>query len=196
MLARTAGALPVDGRQATLRAHCEISLRTLETDRIDLYQLHHVDPRVPLADSVGALEQLRREGKIAAIGLSNVTVTQLDDALAIAPVAAVQNRLAYGDPADLPTALACAQRGVAYLAYSPLRGPSATPPLAALAVARRRGVSVYRVLLAWLRRQSPNIVPLVGASRPASIQDSAGPLAVDECDLEELRTAQEPSAPR
>jgi pyridoxine 4-dehydrogenase len=193
---REGDGFPVDGRPATLRAHCEVSLRTLETDQIDLYQLHHVDPRVPLADSVGAFEQLRREGKIAAIGLSNVTVAQLDDALAIAPVAAVQNRLAYGDPADLPTALACAQRGVAYLAYSPFGGPSGTPPQAALAVARRRDVSVHRVLLAWLRRQSPNIVPLVGASRPASIQDSAAPLAVDDRDLEELRTAQEPSAPR
>ena len=67
-------------------------------DRIDLYQLHHVDPKVPLPDSVGALEQLRREGKIAAIGLSNVTVDQLDQALAVAPVAAVQNRLSYGRP--------------------------------------------------------------------------------------------------
>jgi pyridoxine 4-dehydrogenase len=193
---RDGNSFPVDGRPATLRAHCEISLRTLETDRLDLYQLHHVDPEVPLEDSVGALAQLQREGKIAAIGLSNVTVAQLDDALVIAPVAAVQNRLAFADPGDLPTALACARRGVAYLAYSPFGGPSGTPPQAALAVARRRGVSVHRVLLAWLRRQSPNIVPLVGASRPASIQDSAAPLAVDDRDLEELRTAREPSAPR
>ena len=69
---------PVDGRPGTLRTHCEISLRILEADRIDLYQLHHVDPRVPLTDSVGALAQLRQEGKIAAVGLSNVTVAQLD----------------------------------------------------------------------------------------------------------------------
>ena len=164
---------PVDGRPETLRAHCEISLRTLATDQIDLYQLHHVDPAVPLADSVGALEQLRSEGKITAIGLSNVTVAQLDEALAIAPIAAVQNRFSYGQPGDLPTALACAERGVAYLAYSPFGGPSGTPPEAALAAARRYGVSVHRVLLAWIRAQSPDIVPLVGASRAASIRDSA-----------------------
>jgi aryl-alcohol dehydrogenase-like predicted oxidoreductase len=169
---REGDGFPVDGRPAAIRAHCEISLRTLETDRIDLYQLHHVDPRVPLADSVGALEQLRGEGKIAAIGLS------------------------YADPGDLPTALACARRGVAYLAYSPFGGPSGTPPEAALSVAIRRGVSVQRVLLAWLRRQSPNILPLAGASRPASIRDSATLLALDDRDLEELRAAQEPSAPR
>lgn len=189
---REGDGFPVDGQPATLRAHCEISLRTLETDRIDLYQLHHVDPRVPLADSVGALEQLRREGKIAAIGLSNVTVAQLDDALAVAPVAAVQNRLAFGDPGDLPTALACAQRRVAYLACSPFGGPSGAPPEAALAVARRRGGSGHRVLLAWLRQQSPNIVPLAGASRPASIRDSATLLTLDDRDLAELRIAQEP----
>ena len=82
---RRGDSFPVDGRPGTLRAHCEISLRTLEADRIDLYQLHHVDPRVPLPDSVGALGQLRQEGKIAAIGLSNVTVAQLDEALAVAP---------------------------------------------------------------------------------------------------------------
>jgi aryl-alcohol dehydrogenase-like predicted oxidoreductase len=164
---------PVDGRPETLRRHCHISLRTLQTDRIDLYQLHHVDPVVPLADSVGALEQLRREGKIAAIGLSNVSVSQLDEALAVGPIAAVQNRLSWADPRDLPTALASAQRGVAYLAYSPFGGHSGMPPAPALALAERYGVSVHRVLVAWLRAQSANIVPLAGASRPASIRDSA-----------------------
>jgi aryl-alcohol dehydrogenase-like predicted oxidoreductase len=171
---REGDGFPVDGRPSALRAHCEISLHARNRPARPL-QLHHVDPRVPLADSVGALEELRREGKIAAIGLSNVTVAQLDDALAVAPVAAVQNRLAFGDPGDLPTALACAQRRVAYLACSPFGGPSGAPPEAALAVARRRGVSGHRVLLAWLRQQSPNIVPLARASRPASVRDSATP---------------------
>ena len=179
---------PVDGRPDALRAHCEISLRTLETDRIDLYQLHHVDPAVPLPDSVGALDQLRQEGKIAAIGLSNVTVAQLDQALAIAPIAAVQNRLSHDHPGDLPTALACAERDIAYLAYMPLGGPSGTPSEAALAVAKRRGVSVQRVLLAWLRELAPNIVPLVGASRPTMISDSAIPVVLTDHDLEDLGT--------
>ena len=180
---------PVDGRPATLRAHCDISLRTLGTDRIDLYFLHHVDPAVPLADSVGALEQLRREGKVAAVGLSNVTVAQLDEALTVAPVEAVQNRLSYADPADLPTALACARRGLAYLAYAPLSAPSGPPLQAALRVARRRQASGQRVMLAWLREQAPNIVPLVGASRPASIRDSADLLALTPDDLSDLGAA-------
>jgi len=180
---RNGDGFPVDGRPEILRAHCEISLRTLQVDRIDLYQLHHVDPRVPLLDSIGALEQLRQQGKVAAIGLSNVTIAQLDEALTAAPIAAVQNRLSYGDPSDLPTALACAERKVSYLAYTPLGGPSGTPSEAALTVAKRRGVSVQRVLLAWLRKQAPNIVPLVGASRPASIRDSATLLDLEESDI-------------
>lgn len=180
---------PIDGRPEVLRAHCEISLRTLGVDRIDLYQLHHVDPKVPLADSVDALEVLRQEGKIAAIGLSNVTVAQLDLALAITPVAAVQNQLSHGHPGDLPTALACGERGIPYLAYKAFAETTGTAPEAAPAVARRHGVSVHRVLLAWLRAQSPCIVPLVGASRPASIRDSAAWLELADQDLTDLRAA-------
>lgn len=177
---------PVDGRPATLRAHCEISLRTLGVDRIDLYFLHHVDPAVPLADSVGALAELRQQGKIAAVGLSNVTLAQLDEACAVTPVNAVQNQLSYASPADLPTARACAGRGLPYLAYSPLAAPSGPPLTAALTVARRHDASVQRVMLAWLRAQAPNIVPLVGASRPASIRDSANPLDLTAEDLADL----------
>ena len=183
---RRGDSFPVDGRPDTLRAHCEISLRTLGVDRIGLYQLHHVDAAVPLSESVGALEQLRQEGKIAAIGLSNVTVAQLDEARAVVPITTVQNRLSYANPGDLPTALACAQRGIGYLAHSPFGGSSGRPPEAALAVAKRRDVSVHRVLLAWLRAQSPNIVPLAGASRPASIRDSATLLDLAAEDLDDL----------
>lgn len=184
---------PVDGRPQTLRTHCEISLRTLRVDRIDLYQLHHADPRVPLPESAGALEELRREGKIGAIGLSNVTIDQLDEALGAAPITAVQNRLSYGQPDDLPTARACERRGIAYLAYKAFGGPSAAPPEAVLAIVRRRGVSPHRVLLAWLQDQSPNIIPLAGASRPESIRDSAAPLTLTSEDRVDLRTAHHPA---
>jgi aryl-alcohol dehydrogenase-like predicted oxidoreductase len=125
----------------------------------------------------------------AAIGLSNVTIAQLDEARAAAPIAAVQNRLSYADPADLPTALACARRGISYLAYAPLAGPSGPLLAAALAVASRRRASVQRVMLAWLRAQAPGIVPLVGASRPASILDSADLLDLAGHDLAGLNAA-------
>src|SRR2546423_432616 len=86
---RDGDGFPVDGRPSTLRRHCEISLRTLGIERIDLYQLHHVDPDVPLAESVGALAGPRDEGKVAEIGLSNVTIAQLQQARAVAPIASV-----------------------------------------------------------------------------------------------------------
>jgi pyridoxine 4-dehydrogenase len=181
---------PVDCSPQTLRAHCEISLRTLKVDRIDLYQLHHIDPNVPLSDSVGALEQLRVEGKIAAIGLSNVTVAQLDQALAFAPIAAVQNRLSFSDPGDVPTAIACADRNIAYLAYKVFGEPSQGVHEAAAMIAERRRFSVQRVLLAWIRMQSPNILPLVGASRPTSIRDSASLIELTEQDRADLAAAQ------
>lgn len=180
----------VDGRPATLRRHCEISLRTLGVDQIDLYFLHHVDPSVPLRDSAGTLEELRREGKIAAIGLSNVTVNQLDEACSAAHVQALQNRLSYADRADLPTALACASRGIAYLAYAPLAQPEEPQLTAARAVAARHEASVQRVMLAWLIEQAPGIMPLVGASRPASIRDSAAPLSLTSRDRRDLRTVE------
>jgi aryl-alcohol dehydrogenase-like predicted oxidoreductase len=186
---REGSRFPVDGRPETLRRHCETSLRTLQTDRVDLYQLHHVDPGVSLAESVGALEQLRRDGKIAAIGLSNVTIAQLEQALAIAPISTVQNQLSYGKPGDVSMAMACAQRGVGYLAYKVFDVPSGALREAASCVALRRGTSVQRILLAWLREQSPNIIPLVGASRPATIRDSAGLVRLSEEDRQDLWVA-------
>ena len=187
---------PVDCRPQTLRAHCEISLRTLEVERIDLYQLHHVDPNVSFSESISALELLRAEGKIAAIGLSNVTVAQVDQALAFAPIATVQNRLSFSHPDDMSTALACADRNIAYLAYKALGEPSEGVHEAVAMIADRRRVSVQRVLLAWSRHLSPNILPLVGATRPASIRDSASLIDLTEQDRADLAAAQRRSHSR
>jgi aryl-alcohol dehydrogenase-like predicted oxidoreductase len=167
---------PVDGRPSTLRRHCEISLRTLGVERIDLYQLHHVDPGVPLAESVGALAGLRDEGKVAAIGLSNVTIAQLQEARTVTSIATVQNRLSFAVRDDLPTVEYCTREGIGYLAYMPLGGPGAIAgnafaPLRSLAA--RTGTSAHRMAVAWVLAQSDTVVALVGASRPASIRDSA-----------------------
>ena len=167
---------PVDGRPATLRRHCEISLRTLGVERIDLYQLHHVDPDVPLAESVGALAGLHDEGKVGAIGLSNVTIAQLQEARTVASIATVQNRLSFAVRDDLPTLEYCTREGIRYLAYMPLGGPGAIAgdafaPLRSLAA--RTGTTAHRLALAWVLAQSDAVVALVGATRPASIRDSA-----------------------
>jgi aryl-alcohol dehydrogenase-like predicted oxidoreductase len=104
--------------------------------------------------------------------------------------------VSYRDLDDLPMTLACAERNIAYLACSPFGGPAGPISQAALAVARRRSVSAHRVLLAWLRQQSPNIVPLAGASRPASIRDSAARLDLTDQDLADLLTPQEQRTPQ
>jgi aryl-alcohol dehydrogenase-like predicted oxidoreductase len=167
---RSGDTFPVDASPAALRADCETSLRTLGVDRIGLYQLHHVDPAVPLTESVGALRELRDEGKIASIGLSNVSVAQIDEARAEAPIATVQNQLSMAVRGDLPTVAHCAEVGLRYLAYLPLGGSGShldTP------AAERLGVSAAQVWLAWVLAQGPHVTALVGASRPATIADSA-----------------------
>jgi aryl-alcohol dehydrogenase-like predicted oxidoreductase len=183
---RAGDTFPVDARPPSLRADCEVSLRTLGVDAIDLYQLHHVDSRVPLVDSVGALEELRIAGKIAMIGLSNVDIAQIEQACAVAPIVSVQNRLSFADRDDLATADHCRRHGIAYLAYMPLHGSGDVA--AVQVVADRHGVSPQQVRLAWLLAQGQHIMALVGSSRPITIADSAaaGGLRLDDDDLHRL----------
>lgn len=162
---------PVDGRASTLRAHCEASLRALGVPQIDLYFLHHVDPVVPIEESVEALDDLRREGLVRHIGVSNVSRDELDRASRVTEISAVQNRLSMNWPRDLPLAEECVRRGILFLAYSPLGGAGAEPPSAAVEIALERGVSHAQVQLAWLRAVSPGIVPILGATRPATVAD-------------------------
>jgi aryl-alcohol dehydrogenase-like predicted oxidoreductase len=187
---RVGDAYPVDARPSALRSDCETSLRSLGVDSINLYQLHHVDPTVSLAESVGALAELRDRGMVRHIGLSNVGIDQIRQACAVAPIASVQNRLAWDNRQDLATVAFCAAQGIAYLAYMPLGGSSkergASEDLDA--VAARHGVSPERVRLAWLRAQGPHVLPLVGASQLHTLQDSvaAATLELDEADLQRL----------
>lgn len=172
---REGDGFPIDGSAATLRANCEVSLRTLGVETLDLYQLHHVDPNTPLEDSVATLDALRREGKIREIGLSNVSISQLESARTITPIASVQNRLSFLRFEDLPTVRHCEQRGIRYLAYLPLDGPDAVPAAddPRRAIAATSGVSVQVLTLAWLQQLSKAIIPLVGASRTVTMIDSA-----------------------
>ena len=191
---RPAGGWEIDGSPQYLRAACEASLRALETDCIDLYQLHRPDPTVPWAESIGALRDLRDEGKVRHVGLSNVTVAQLEEAEAIVPIAAVQNELSldYTDPLAKGEVEACAQRGIAYLAWSPLGGIGASDaPARHQAVreaAERHGASPQQVALAWLLSLSEAVTPIPGASRPATILDSvaAAELRLDAPEIEKI----------
>lgn len=163
---------PIDGRPETLRAHCEASLRIMDLEQIDLYLLHHVDPDVPLDESVAALSDLQRRGLVRHIGLSNVTVDQLDGASEVATISAVQNRLSLRRPEGLGMARSCADRGIVFLAYSPLGGAGTAPSKATIDIAHRRGVSSAQIQLAWLRGASPGVIPIVGATRSATVRDS------------------------
>ncbi|MDP9026015.1 MAG: aldo/keto reductase [Actinomycetota bacterium] len=172
---RDGHSFPIDGSAATLRANCEVSLRTLGVETLDLYQLHHVDPNTPLDDSVATLEALRREGKIREIGLSNVSIAQLEAARAVTAIASVQNRFSFLRFEDLPMVRRCEQLGVRYLAYLPLDGPGAVPSAGdpRRAIAAEAGVSIQLLTLSWMQQLSTALIPLVGASRPATILDSA-----------------------
>ena len=184
---------PVDGRPETIRRHCELSLRSLGVERIGLYQLHHPDPDVPLSETLGAFAALLDEGKIAAVGLSNVTRSQLDEALAVVPVTSVQNRFSPIDARDGAMIQLCAKLGIAYLAYSPLGGPQPVAERerrlpAFRRVAERRGVSTAQVVLAWILAQAPVVIPIPGSTRPASVRDgaAAADLALSPQEMQDL----------
>ena len=188
----------LDGRPAHIRAACEASLRALATDRIDLYQFHRPDPDVPFAESVGAFRVLRDEGKVRWVGLSNVTVAQLEEALGIVEVVSVQNELSlrFTSPLAKGEVQACADRGIAFLAWSPLGGipraravPAAVDPVRA--AAERHGVSPQQVALAWLLSLGPTVIPIPGASRPETITDSlaAARLTLEPAELQAIGEA-------
>ncbi|HEV2070367.1 MAG TPA: aldo/keto reductase [Acidimicrobiales bacterium] len=184
------GSWIVDGRPEHLRAACEASLKALDVDVIDLYQLHRPDPAVAFADSVGALADLREEGKVRLVGLSNVDIGQIDEACAIVPVASVQNQLSPAFRSSGTEVAHCQERGIAFLAWAPLGGTGSAAALgsthrAFAEVAHRHGVSPQQVALAWSLAQGEVVIPIPGASRPATITDSAraAELALDEDEL-------------
>lgn len=157
-----------DGRPEHLRAACEASLRRLRLDRIDLYQLHAIDPAVPLEESVGELARLKREGKIRHVGLSNVDVGQLARARAIVDIVSVQNRYNVSDRSSDPVLAACERDGLAFIPWSPLaQGPRDVGMASRRrleAWADRRGLSLPQAAVAWLLARSPAMLPIPGTS--------------------------------
>ncbi len=187
-LTRPGGRWVANGRPKHLVAACARSAEALGVPCLDLYQLHAPDPRVPLASSVRALRELLDAGRVARIGLSNVTRAQLESALEIAPIAAVQVELSPWKLAAISDGLLelCASRGLALLAYRPLGGPTGRARLGRdrviAEVASAHGASAAEVVLSWLRALDPCVIPLPGASRPETAR-SAGrvvPLTSDE----------------
>jgi aryl-alcohol dehydrogenase-like predicted oxidoreductase len=187
-----------DGSPAHLRAACERSLRALGVERIDLYQLHAPDSRVPFAESVGALAELRRQGKIRWVGLSNVSVDEIREASSIVPITTVQNRLNpfFREALTEGVVRHCAERGIGFLAYSPTGGGRlnlklpAHPVIARLA--QRLGASPHAVVLAWVLSRSPTVIAIPSARTAEHALDSvsAANLTLSPDDLSAIDTAQ------
>ena len=192
-LTRPSGRWDVDCTPTWLRRSCEQSARDLGAP-IPLYYLHAVDPNVPFAESLGELVKLRDAGKIAAIGLSNVTARHLDEALELTPIAAVQNRCNVLERRDVDSGLVarCGELGIAYVAYSPGGGQRGHRRLATSVelarVAAKHSTSPHAIALAWLLALGPHVLPIPGASKVASIENSltAVGLALDTDDLAAL----------
>ncbi|MDQ1050723.1 aldo/keto reductase [Streptomyces sp. V4I2] len=178
------GSWTLDGSPRHLKDACEASLRRLGVEAIGLYQFHRPDPRVPYAESVGAIRDLLDEGKIRMAGISNADPAQIGLANEIlgGRLVAVQNQFSPAFRSSEPELRLCDELGIAFLPWSPLGGISRAGELgsahAAFAtIAEARGVSPQRVCLAWMLAKSPVVVPIPGASRPETIRDSAA--AVD-----------------
>ena len=164
-----------DGRPAHLRQACEGSLRRLRVETIELYQLHTIDRNVPLAESVGALADLRREGKIRNVGLSNVTVAQYGEAKRIVPIVSVQNAYNLSDRESDDVVDACARDGVALIPWFPLDAGALTEHRDALGrIARSHDATAAQVALAWLLRRSPTMLPIPGTSSIAHVEENLG----------------------
>jgi pyridoxine 4-dehydrogenase len=179
-----------DGRPEHLRAACEGSLKRLRLERIDLYQLHAPDPRVPFEDSVGALADLQEAGKIRHVGLSNVSVEQLRRARGIVPIVSVQNRYNWTDRASDDVITECEKEGIAFLPWYPLAsGQQASGSKALARIAQRHGATPAQVAIAWLLACSPVMVPIPGTSSVAHLEENvaAARLMLTDEELRDLR---------
>lgn len=196
-LIRPDGRWERDARPERLRRACERSLQALGVERIDLYQLHAPDHQVPFEDSVGALFDLVREGKVARVGLSNVSVAEIKAAEALGPVTSVQNRLSpfFREALDTGVVSYCAARGIGFIAYSPTGGGRLTRKLPSHPVLQRLsselGFSPHALVLAWALAQGGTVLVIPSARSETHVRDSAtaGSIALSEADLRAISDA-------
>jgi pyridoxine 4-dehydrogenase len=171
------GEWPRDGRPERLKECCEGSLRRLKLDRIDLYQLHAPDGSVPYADSVGALKELQEEGKIRHIGVSNVSVQQLEEACSLVEVVTVQNLYNLTDRHAEDVLDACEREGIGFIPWFPLAtGDLARPGGPLDEIAGRHGATSSEVALAWLLARSPVMLPIPGTSSVEHLEENTAAL--------------------
>jgi len=186
------GEWPRNGRPDHLRSACEGSLQRLRVDEIDLYQLHAPDPEVPYEDSVGALKELQDQGKIRHVGVSNVTVAQLEQARSIVDVVTVQNRFNLTDRASADVLEVCERDGLGFLPWFPLAaGNLARPGGAVDEIAASHDATPGQVAIAWLLQRSPVMLPIPGTSSVAHLEENvaAAELELSGDELERLEAS-------
>jgi aryl-alcohol dehydrogenase-like predicted oxidoreductase len=172
-----------DGRPEYLRQEAEKSLKNLRLDRIDLYQLHRIDPRVPVEESLGALKDLQAEGKVRHIGLSEVSPQEIERARKTVPIVSVQNRYNLLDREHEPTLEYCEKHGLGFIPWFPVAAGKLAKGSGALAeLAKRHGASVAQISIAWLLHRSPVMLPIPGTSSVKHLEENvaAGNLKIDE----------------
>jgi pyridoxine 4-dehydrogenase len=181
-----------DGHPAHLRQACSGSLRRLRLDRIDLFQLRRIDPKVALEDQIGTLLDLQHEGKIRHLGLSEVSIAQIEAVRRMTPIASVQNRYNWVDRKSEDVLAYCTRENLAFLPWFPLGAGDLTAPGGPLAHwAERLGVQPAQVALAWLLHKSPAMLPIPGTSRVRHLEENtaAALLELDDALMEELESA-------
>jgi pyridoxine 4-dehydrogenase len=180
---------PSDARPERLKECCEASLQRLMLDRIDLYQLHAPDPQVPYEDSVGALKELQDEGKIRHVGMSNVSIEELEQARGIVEVVTVQNRYNLTDRHSEDVLDACQQAGIGFIPWFPLAtGRLAEPGGPLDRIAREHDATPAQIALAWLLARSPVMLPIPGTSSIEHLEEdlAATRIELSPSELEEI----------
>ncbi|AWW41108.1 aldo/keto reductase [Streptomyces cadmiisoli] len=162
----------LDGRPSVLRDQVDQALRRLRVDRVELLQLHRIDPGTPLAEQLGTLRELQTEGKIGRIGLSEVTVDELDRARTMVDVVSVQNRYNLLDREHEPVLEACAAADIAFLPWRPVAHGTSGAREEIGAVARELGATPTQVALAWLLARSPVVLPIPGTARAEHLEEN------------------------
>ncbi|WP_250126474.1 aldo/keto reductase [Chroococcidiopsis sp. CCMEE 29] len=171
--------IQADGRPENLRRGCEASLQRLKVEQIDLYHLHRPDPKVPFTESVGMLATLRQEGKIRHVGLSNVTIEQIDAARRIVPIASVENRLSIAERSGEDVLDYCTKHSIAFIPYGslgahPLKhgAPLAEAEGTLADIAKQHGVKPNQIALAWMLRRAPNTILIPGTTTTAHLEEN------------------------
>ena len=177
-----------DGRPEYLKQCVDGSLKRLRLERLDLWQLHRVDPKVPMEDSLGAIKEMRDAGKIRHVGLSEVGPEEIERARKIVPIATVQNRYNISDRKWDNALKYCEKEGLGFMPWSPVGGGRSLKDSALETVAKEQNVSVYQVAIAWLLHRSPVMLPIPGTSSVAHLEDNvaAGRLRLSEAQLKTL----------